>query len=124
MTDEIDAGPVYYKRDLHLDGSAQQIYERSAKLCISIIELIVKKEPVPIEQNGTVTIFSRRTPLQSEFPNDLDIDTLYDFIRMLDADGYPNAYIKYGKLKFEFSNANYDANGDLNANVEIKEQDE
>ena len=64
------------------------------------------------------------TDLWLSSANDLDIDTLYDFIRMLDADGYPNAYIKYGKLKFEFSNANYDANGDLNANVEIKEQDE
>jgi methionyl-tRNA formyltransferase len=28
---------------------------------------------------------------------------LHDFIRMLDADGYPHAFLEYGKFRLEFS---------------------
>lgn len=33
----------------------------------------------------------------------LTLDKLYDFIRMLDGEGYPKAYISYGDVKIEFS---------------------
>ena len=33
------------------------------------------------------------------------VTELYDFIRMLDADGYPHAFIECGAFKIEFRNA-------------------
>ena len=88
MTDEIDAGQIYMKRDLSLDGTAEQIYIRGAKLAIDMI-----------------TEFKRRTPDDSRLPLDGDIEKLHDFIRMLDAETYPKAFIEYGKFKLEFSRA-------------------
>ena len=34
----------------------------------------------------------------------LTIDKLYDFLRMLDAPGYPGAFIELNKFKFIFNN--------------------
>jgi methionyl-tRNA formyltransferase len=57
------------------------------------------------KQTGNIVNFKRRTPSQSDI-NTLEnksIDKLYDFIRMLDGEGYPKAYIKFDNLKIEFS---------------------
>ena len=35
----------------------------------------------------------------------MNINDLFNFIRMLDADGYPNAFIKLGSKKIYFSKA-------------------
>ena len=52
----------------------------------------------------------RRTPEESEIPANLfhGGQQLYDFIRMLDADGYPRAFIHKGPCRIEFSNARLD----------------
>src|SRR5271156_4846601 len=50
MTDEIDAGPVYLKRPLSLDGRAEEIFVRAADLVYELIAEIITKEPVPIPQ--------------------------------------------------------------------------
>jgi len=104
MTGEIDGGPVFLKRRLSLEGLAEEIYIRASKLIAEMTLEIVEKEPVPIAQTGNSTIFKRRTPKQSEIPIDLrDINELFDHLRMLDATGYPKAFIRYGDYKFEIS---------------------
>ena len=63
------------------------------------------EELVPKKQLGEVTTFQRRKPDQSDLTgvSIYTLSKLYDFVRMLDAEGYPKAYIELNNLKIEFS---------------------
>ena len=108
MVADMDAGPVYRKEHLSLDGSARAIFERGAQIVFDMIEEIARSEPKPEAQTGTPVVFERRKPAESELPADLDASRLYDFIRMLDADGYPPAFLDHGAFRIEFSDAQHD----------------
>ena len=107
MNTKIDAGPIYYKRTLSLNGSAGQIYLRCSKLCLKLIEKIIKYNPSPVEQKGKIVKFKRRQPNQSKVPKNANLIDIYDYIRMLDAPGYPKAYINIGKNKVELSDTKF-----------------
>jgi methionyl-tRNA formyltransferase len=47
-----------------------------------------------------------------------DINLIYDYIRMLDCEGYPNGFIESSFFKFEFFNAEMTKN-EIIANVRI-----
>jgi methionyl-tRNA formyltransferase len=118
MVAEFDAGPVYLKETLSLEGSAEEIYIRATYLSAQMIERIIQTHPTPQPQSGEVVIFKRRKPHQSEIPQVESLQQLYDFIRMLDADGYPKAYIEHAGYRYEFRRAaHYD--GRLIADVTI-----
>ena len=106
MVSKLDAGPVYGKIDLSLEGSAQVIFERAADFIYELIKKIVSSELEPVDQQGEAVLFQRRTPEQSKIPESADINQLFDHVRMLDAELYPHAYIEHGDFKFEFTNAN------------------
>lgn len=108
MVEELDAGPVYGKRQLPLDGRAETIYRRAADLAFEMIAWIVAHQPAPEPQRGEVTRFERRRPAQSRLPATGDANTLYDHIRMLDAPTYPKAFIEHGPWRIEFSHAERD----------------
>lgn len=110
MSNKIDAGPVYMKKPLSLDGSAKDIFDRAGGLAMQMMKEIVDLEPVPQPQLGEPTAFRRRHPDQSALPDDPTPKQLYDHIRMLDAPGYPSAFIEFGQWKAEFSEARL--NGD------------
>jgi methionyl-tRNA formyltransferase len=105
MVEELDAGPVYLKRPLSLDGRAEDIFERAADLTYDLIDDIVGREPAPTPQVGEVVVFPRRTPQESEFPAAGTPESLYNFIRMLDAPTYPKAFIEWGGWRIEFDRA-------------------
>ena len=72
-----------------------------------MIEQIIDEEPEPQPQQGEVVPFRRRTPDESELSK-TELTTLaglFDFIRMLDADGYPRAFIEIGLFRLELSDA-------------------
>ncbi len=120
MIDILDAGPVYLKKSLKLNGTAQQIYQRAAKKIFQMINLIAKKDIMPKAQKGKLVKFKRRKPKQSILPKKFkSFNQIYDHIRMLDADTYPLAHINYGNLKIEFKNAKLNKKF-LSANVKIK----
>ncbi|PCH97330.1 MAG: methionyl-tRNA formyltransferase [Gammaproteobacteria bacterium] len=121
MTNELDAGPVYLKVPLSLNGSAQEIFERSAMLTFEMIISIVKLEPEAIAQTGEITNFERRTPEQSKIQGDEVISKLYDLIRMLDAKSYPKAFLHYGNYTLTFENAALSADS-LTAKVTFNKQ--
>lgn len=108
MVGEIDAGPVYAKRSMSLEGRAEDIYMRASELSWEMIDWIIETEPVPIPQQGEVTSFSRRTPEQSTLPKKGELAQVYDHIRMLDAPTYPPAFIEHGDFRIEFSSAELD----------------
>lgn len=121
MTEELDAGPVYLKQSLSLAGSAQDIFERAGNLVYDMIKTIVDEEPAPIAQTGTVLHFERRTPEMSVLPQNGSLETVYDHIRMLDADSYPAAFLMHGSLIIRFSHAEIDTAGKIvNAHVTIE----
>jgi methionyl-tRNA formyltransferase len=105
LVDELDAGPIYIKKPLSLEGRAEDIYIRSGEVSIEIIRWIIENKPKPIEQIGVPVLYKRRSPEQSLIPTGNNINNTYDHIRMLDAPGYPLAFIEYDNFKIEFSHA-------------------
>ncbi|MEX0762574.1 MAG: methionyl-tRNA formyltransferase [Dehalococcoidia bacterium] len=121
MTEEFDAGPVYLKEQLALDGTAQDIYERASKLSAGMIQRIIEEDMTPVPQEGEPTFFKRRRPEESEVPTLPDVEALYDFIRMLDADGYPRAFLDHRGFRYEFSAPAISGDG-ITAKVNISPQ--
>lgn len=107
VTKELDEGDIYLKEDFDISkGSAKEIYENASNLIFKkLIPNIIKKNIVPKKQEGDIVLFKRRTPEQSNIKtlNDISINNLYDFIRMLDAPSYPKAYLELDNLKIELS---------------------
>ena len=102
---EMDAGPVYLKRPLSLEGSAEQIYDRAYALIEDMIATILLENPEPLPQRGDVTTFSRRRPEASSMASLQDLSQVYDHVRMLDADGYPHAFLDVGPFRIYFREA-------------------
>lgn len=119
MVKELDAGPIYAKRPLSLEGKAQDIYERSAVVVADMIKWIADNEPKPIEQVGDVVIFKRRKGSDNILPTEGSLTHLYNHIRMLDADTYPKSFLEHGNFNLEFSEALLKADK-LEAKVIIK----
>ena len=120
MTENIDAGPVYLKKNISLDGNAQRIYERISELIYSIIKVIIENEPEPIDQKGVPVCFARRTPEMSQLPQKESLQNIYDHIRMLDAETYPLAFLDHGEFRLTFNNAKFVNNTLVSANVNIQ----
>ncbi|MBK9991776.1 MAG: methionyl-tRNA formyltransferase [Verrucomicrobia bacterium] len=118
MTAELDAGPVYLKRPLSLEGSAEEILMRANTISAAMIEEILQTSSKPTPQSGPVTVFKRRTPAESEVPSLPSVEAMHDFIRMLDAEGYPRAFIELNGFHYEFSRASL-RDGRIAADVTI-----
>lgn len=105
MSQAFDAGPVYMKRDLSLEGGAEEIFIRATELTAEMIREMIEKEPAPRPQEGEPTNFKRRKPAESEIPARDSLRDLHDFIRMLDAEGYPRAFLVHQGYRYELSRA-------------------
>ena len=121
MVTELDAGPVYLKRPLRLDGSAREIFTRASRTVAEMMKEIAHTQPVPMPQEGTPTVFKRRTPKESEIHNGLaSLEQIYDHIRMLDAPEYPAAFTDIHGFHLRFHNAAIDRRtGEVTATVSI-----
>ncbi len=115
---ELDAGPIYMKRPLSLYGTAEEILSRASKLSGEMIESIVREQPTPQTQVGEPTVFRRRTPQDGDLEELDELEKVFDYIRMLDADGYPPAFLETEHLRFEFSRASFKSNSVI-ADVKI-----
>lgn len=116
----IDTGDIYLKNDLSLLGTAQEIFNRSLEIVNFMIEKIIEGNIIPSPQVGEVVEFKRRKPEESNLEVLESLENVFDYIRMLDADGYPNAFMETEFLKFEFFNAELDNNqNSIIANVRI-----
>ena len=119
--DALDAGPIYCKAALSLVGTAEEIFLDADNLVVKLIFEIIQKNLSPIEQEGEITLFQRRTPEQGNIQKLSKLNEIYNYIRMLDADGYPNAYVDSEKFRLCLSNAKFE-NGKLTAEVAFKER--
>jgi methionyl-tRNA formyltransferase len=118
---ELDAGPVYLKKPLSLLGSAEEIYIRANKLIEEMIVEILREQPQPSVQVGEVINFQRRKPEQGDWSNVESLEQVFNHIRMLDAEGYPPAFVKVGAFRLEFKRASLRTNC-VHADVKIIEE--
>lgn len=116
----IDAGSVYLRRPLSLLGSAQEIYLRATDLIEEMILEILAGVPQPQPQQGEPVVFPRRRPEEGDLAKLDSLEQLHDYIRMLDADGYPHAFVQVGRFRLEFRRATYQGDRVL-ADVTIRE---
>ena len=106
VTQQLDAGPIYLKTNLSLHGTAEEILIRASTIIFNeMIPKILEEKMIPVEQSGDIVHFKRRSEKESEIEPNTSLEKIYDYIRMLDAEGYPNAFIKYGDYKLTFKNA-------------------
>lgn len=119
----MDAGLVYLKSALSLHGSPEEIFLRAANVMEEMIVEIVEKLPEPSSQKGVSTVFRRRQPEDCNLSAVQSLVQAFDMIRMLDADGYPNAFLNMGDFKIEFSRASLKS-GEVIADVRISLRDE
>jgi methionyl-tRNA formyltransferase len=75
-----------------------------------------------VEQSGEVVVFKRRKPEESNMKNAEDIRKVYDLIRMLDAEGYPHAFLETDHLRIEFTQAVLQPDKTIEAHVRITEK--
>lgn len=101
----IDGGPIYLKMPLSLHGSAEEIFLRASKVVERMIQHIIDNEPVPEEQSAGGCSFPRRKAAQGDIAKLEDLERIFDYIRMLDAEGYPHAFLETDFLRLEFSRA-------------------
>ena len=105
MTNDLDGGPIYLKRNISLSGNLDEIFGRISIKIIEMITLLISKNIKPKKQTGKVFIFKRIEEKKSEIKNEKNINQIYDKIRMLDANNYPKAFVKINKFKFFLTNA-------------------
>lgn len=120
VTAGLDEGPIYFKEDLSLEGTATEIFKRcSDTIFEKMIPKFFDEVPIPKIQEGTPTIFNRRKPEDSEISSLENLSDVYDYIRMLDAEGYPLAYLETNNFIFEFKDATLSTD-EISASVTIK----
>lgn len=107
MSESVDSGPVYFKEPVDIsEGNADEILRRISDIIFKkMIPRFLEDDMIPKKQTGEVVLFKRRNPQQSEIPNGLSQRQIYDYIRMLDGEGYPSAFRKYDGGKVFYSNA-------------------
>ncbi|MCW2262020.1 MULTISPECIES: methionyl-tRNA formyltransferase [Sphingobacterium] len=118
----IDTGPIYLKSPLCLNGSAQEIFLRASVVMEDMIIRIINEQLVPEDQTGHIVNFKRRKAEDSDLSRIEDLHSIYDYIRMLDADGYPNAFLEFGNFRLEFSGAKMKSDNIILADVRIIEK--
>ncbi|MDC0008700.1 hypothetical protein OAD87_01640, partial [Amylibacter sp.] len=119
---ELDAGPIYLKMPLTLEGTAQEILDRASIVIEQMIIKIVDGQAVLKDQVGDVVSFTRRVADEGDLSHLETTDQIYDYIRMLDADNYPNAFIKIGNFRLDFSSAK-NVDGNIQAVVRFHRSD-
>lgn len=115
---ELDAGDVYMKRPLSLWGTAEEIYLRAAELTKEMTIALIRENITPVPQKGEPIVFRRRKPEDGDISKLNSLATVFDYIRMLDAETYPAAFLDVGRLHLEFSRASFRADHIL-ADVKI-----
>lgn len=104
-TAQLDAGDIYIKQPLSLWGTAEEIYLRAAELTKEMIIQIVKEKPQLYKQQGEPVVFRRRKPSEGDVGELESLAEIFDYIRMLDADTYPPAFLDKNNLHIEFTRA-------------------
>ena len=113
ISKKIDEGDFCKKEKINLNGNVSHILKRVEKKSIKMILNITNKKSLKFnKQKGKISKFKRRTAKDSDITlhKYQKLRKIYDFIRMVDGDGYPNAYLNLQKYKIIFKNSKFKKN--------------
>ena len=105
MTSKLDAGPIYASSNISLTGDLNSIFSRINDAVNELIAKILSEILTPIDQVSEPHIFKKLTQGDNEITAGLKLEEIYDRIRMVDHPDYLSAFIMYGNIKNELSNA-------------------
>lgn len=102
----------------------EEIFMRADAFTQQVIKRIVRESPATTPQQGEGVLFSRRKPAQSNLANCNagDLDACYIQIHMLDAEGYPHAFMEMHGMRLAFRRVSRRSDG-LLVDVKIKSLD-
>ncbi len=124
VVQELDAGDIYLKKPLNLEqGTAEKIFTKASDIIYNMINEILTKDLKPKPQVGEIVKFTRRNPEDSNLKGLNNLKRIYDYIRMLDGEGYPPAYLEINDIKYEFFKPTL-KNNELEAKVIIKKKED
>ena len=101
--EEMDAGPIYFKDEINLNGMelVDEIREQQAnktiELCLSFVKSIDSINGHP--QSGESTFYRRRRPEDSELDINKPIKEQFNLLRVVDNENYP-AFFKMNGVKY------------------------
>lgn len=108
MSDQVDAGKIYRSHPITLQGNITDIWLAIAEITGKLIKDFIKSPNRPTPQIGQPQTYKRIKDNQIKFESSLV--NVYNQIRMVDSDDYPNAYLDVGEFKLEFSRAKIENN--------------
>ena len=124
VVQELDAGDIYLKKALNIEhGTAEEIFTKASDIIYQMIDEILTKNLKPKSQEGEIVKFMRRKPEDGNLKDLNNIKKIYDYIRMLDGEGYPPAFLEINDFKYEFFKPIL-KNNNLEAKVVIKKKDD
>jgi methionyl-tRNA formyltransferase len=124
MVDTVDAGPIYGSAQISMQGSLRDIWMSIAGVSEDLISDCIAFHSLcdtPTPQEGVTHAFLRRKTTEIPVDELQSIEEFYDYIRMLDAEGYDKSCIKLNKFKLEFSRASISSGAFLISDVKITE---
>ena len=120
MEREVDAGPVYCSSPITLQGNLFDIWMSIAKIASRLIKKCVDENLDPQPQPELMSpVYKRRKDNALPLGNP-DINVVYNFIQMLDAEGYPDSNITLGNYSLHFSRAKILSENEILCDVRIK----
>jgi len=105
MTAEVDGGPIYCSEPLTLQGTLYDVWHAISTITFSLIEKVINHPALkPVEQKKGGMVYNRLKNNSVPFEVN-ELNTIYRFIQMLDADEYPNASLNIGNFVLYFTRA-------------------
>jgi methionyl-tRNA formyltransferase len=94
-TEAIDAGPIFLKKTISLEGDLGPIMERIGTMMAYMTAEIIEQKIEPEQQALDGEPFNkRRTPDMSEIKLDMTAIDAYNLVRCLNMEPYPAAFIR------------------------------
>jgi len=98
---KVDAGPIYYKSFVKLDGSelVDEIREKQAEQTFFLVEKFISDYPNVRgkPQKGKESFYGKRTPQDSELDINKPIKDQFNLLRVVDNERYPAFFMHGGK---------------------------
>ena len=105
MGSVLDGGGIYTSSPITLQGNLNDIWFTIAEISEKLILECVNNSLTPTPQIGEPKIYKRKKNNKLIFDLSKDISYVYDQIRILDAEDYPNTYLEIDGYILEFSRA-------------------
>ena len=114
---EIDAGDIFCSEEITLQGSLYDIWHIISNVSFLMIKKIINTSLTSIRQTDLIrmtpiyqtdltrTLYKRNNNNVIPFDTEKNIEGIYRFIQMMDAEKYKNSYIDIGNFRLSFSRA-------------------